>query len=105
MSLVIVAYGLDHFMNHHRLARPNACFSDGQGRRGKIHGYFKAGYPFVLSDIAALFPLPTSASLERIMLVWFRRLLPRGGPFCDLFEQHSQTIVGGTEAFGNNVER
>lgn len=39
------------------------------------------------------------------MLVWFRRLLPRGGPFCDLFEQHSQTIVGGTEAFGNDVER
>ena len=44
------------------------------------------------------------------MLGWFRRLLPREDRFFDLFEQHSQTVVGGAEALqqllsGNDVER
>lgn len=32
------------------------------------------------------------------MLGWFRKLLPREDRFFDLFEKHSQTVVGGAEA-------
>ena len=45
------------------------------------------------------------------MLNWFRKLLPREDRFFDLFERHSQAVVGGAEALqhvlagGADVER
>lgn len=45
------------------------------------------------------------------MLNWFRKLLPREDHFFDLFERHSQAVVGGAEALqkvlagGPDVER
>ena len=32
------------------------------------------------------------------MLGWFRALMPKEDRFFDLFESHSQTLVGGAEA-------
>jgi predicted phosphate transport protein (TIGR00153 family) len=45
------------------------------------------------------------------MLGWFRALMPREDRFFDLFQKHSQTVVGGAEALhrllagGEDVER